>query len=287
VSGARTADVVLRWLGASAGFVRVADPGERPGYLVPGRTGSPGLVQAADSWLVHDGRVRAFDLHEQRFSAACGEMFGVDRERVREFLLAALDRVPAEGRWFPRAELIVDSGVPYLQFRIRPAPPRGRTIRLWVSPEPDMRQRPGVKGPDLSWLGRQRQAAMDAGADEAVLLSSDGSVTEGSTTSLLWWRGETLCAPPDDGRLLPGVTRSLLLDAAGAIGVPVSFENRTPAELDGLEAWAVNALHGIRLVTAWMEAGIVPGPADRVSRWQAYLDGLSREIRPWPAEAAR
>lgn len=249
--------------------------------------GEPGEILAVDSWLVAGGRVRAFGAHVRRFGAACRALAGIDADRTREFLLDAMGRVPGEGRWFPRAELIDVAGDPRLRLRIRPAPPRGHSVRLWISPSPDGRTNPAVKGPDLDWLAARRQAAVAAGADEAVLLSADGRVLEGSTTSILWWHGDTLCAPPQDGRLLPGTTRELLLDAARAAGVPLSLRSPLPSELDGLEVWAVNALHGIRPVTAWVGAGLAPGPAHRAPRWQEYLDGLVREVTPGPAGAAR
>ncbi|MBO0804885.1 MAG: aminotransferase class IV [Nocardiopsaceae bacterium] len=261
---------LLMWHGADAGFRAAREPGE---------------VRVIDSWLVDDGRVRAFGAHERRFGAAIGTLAGIDRERTREFLLAAMARVPAGGRWFPRVELADVAGSPRLRLRIRPAPPQGHSVRLWVSPSPDARANPEVKGSGLDWLSAQREAAVAAGADEAVLLDADGRVLEGTATSILWWHGDTLCAPPEDGRLLPGITRELLLDAADAAGVPVSFRAPLLAELDGLEVWAVNALHGIRPATAWVGTGIAAGPALRALRWQVYLDGLGREVRPGPAEA--
>ncbi|MBO0776260.1 MAG: aminotransferase class IV [Actinobacteria bacterium] len=261
---------VLRWHGASAGFLPPEEPGE---------------IWAVDSWLVDESRVRAFGAHERRFGRACGALAGISRARTRDFLLAAMARIPSRGRWFPRAELVGIAGNPRLQFRIRPAPPRADSVRLWISPSPDARTNPAVKGPDLDWLAAQRKSAVAAGADEAVLLSRDGHVLEGSTTSILWWRGDTLCLPPEDGRLLPGTTRKVLLDAAVVTGVPVSFTSVPPARLGGLEVWAVNALHGIRPVTAWVGSGIAPGPANRAPRWQVYLDDLAREVTPGPAEA--
>jgi branched-subunit amino acid aminotransferase/4-amino-4-deoxychorismate lyase len=280
-----TGEALLWWDGARAGF--------RPaGFRAAGfrAAGERGEIRVIDSWLVADGRVRAFDAHERRFGRACAALAGVDRERTREFMRAAIARVPAAGRWFPRAELADVDGVdgnPRLRLRIRPAPPRGHSVRLWISPSADARTNPAVKGPDLDWLAAQRKAAVAAGADEAVLLSPDGRVREGSTASILWWRGDTLCAPPADGHLLPSVTRELLLRAVEAAGYPVSISSAEPAGLGGLEVWTVNALHGIRPVTAWAGTGIVAGPAQRAPRWQAYLDGLSREVRPGPARAAR
>ncbi|MGH3165771.1 MAG: chorismate-binding protein, partial [Trebonia sp.] len=58
-----------------------------------------------DSWLVDDGKILGFDAHVRRFAAACGDLFGMEEEQVREFMRAAAGRVPARGRWFPRAEL--------------------------------------------------------------------------------------------------------------------------------------------------------------------------------------
>jgi branched-subunit amino acid aminotransferase/4-amino-4-deoxychorismate lyase len=253
----------LRWTGVGGRF-EVAD--------------EPGQVKIADSWLVANGQVRAFAAHTRRFSAACAELFSIDTRQTREFMQAVAAWLPAQGRWFPRVELTLASGTPQFQLWIRPAPPRGRTVRLWLPGVPDMRTCPRIKGPDLDWLARQRAAAESADADEAVLLSRSGRVLEGATTSILWWRGNELCAPPDVG-VLPGITRLILLDLAASIGAPITFRCPRPAELAGLEVWAVNALHGIRPVAGWVGADIEPGPARRAQRWQRYLDEFVVPIR--------
>jgi len=254
----------LRWTGAGDGF----EPTDQPGH-----------VWIVDSWLVAEGKVRAFEAHARRFSAACAELSGIATEQARQFMHAAAGRLPAEGRWFPRAELALASGIPRLQLWIRPAPPPGRTVRLWLSATPDTRTCPRIKGPDLDWLARQREAAAAAGADEAALVSRVGQVLEGATTSILWWRDNKLCAPDEGASVLPGITRSVLLDAAAASGVPIVFSSPGPAELAGLEVWAVNALHGIRPVTGWVGAHIEPGPVRQAARWQRYLDEIASPIR--------
>lgn len=259
----------LRWTGATGRFESATEPGQ---------------LQVADSWLVTDGRIRAFGAHVRRFSAACAELFGIETGQSRRFMQAAAARIPVQGRWFPRAELALASGAPRLQFWIRPAPPLGRTVRLWLPSVPDARTCPRIKGPDLDWLARQRADAVAAGADEALLLSPSGRILEGATTSILWWQGEELCVPPEDAGVLPGITRLVLLDLAAFIGVPVFFGSPRPAELDGLEVWAVNALHGIRPVTGWLGADIEPGPARRAGRWQRYLDEF---VAPVTADQGR
>jgi branched-subunit amino acid aminotransferase/4-amino-4-deoxychorismate lyase len=214
-------------------------------------------------------------LHVRRFAGACADLLGIPTQETSTFVDAAVAQVPVEGRWFPRVELALDSGVPRFQLWIRPAPSREKAVRLWISKEPDRRLLPAVKGIDLNYLARLRHQARRAGADEALILSSDCRLCEGASTSILWWRADTLCAPPDAPSLLRGVTRTILWKAVRAAGLRVAFERPEALELDGLEVWAVNALHGIRPVIRWVGAPIEAGPGRRAPRWSAYLDRLA------------
>ena len=215
---------------------------------------------AADSWLVADGRVRAVERHWARFSAACAE-HGVDTQAFRADVERA---VPARGRWFPRVELRADGE---LTVRVRPAPPAEPTVVAWIADVPDPRRAPRVKGPDLERLAALRERARAHGAGEAVLADADGRLLEGAYTSLLWWEGETLCAVPDDAPILPGVTRALLIELAGA----VELRRPAPRDLAGRETWLVSALHGIRAVTRW-RGGPSAGEAPRAPSWQRRLE---------------
>lgn len=229
-----------------------------------------------DSWLVEDGRVVSPGAHAERFATACAALFSVPRGHTATFVRAAMRHIPSRGRWFPRVELAVDGGEPGFRLWLRPAPPRAATVRVWVYDGPDRRRHPSVKGPDLAWLADVRSAARHRGADEAVLLAADGRLTEGTTTGLLWWRGSTLCTTePERPDVLPSVTRADLLAIAAASGVRVAFERPRPQDLDGLETWAVNALHGIRPVRRWTGSGIAAGPATRARTWQAKLAALA------------
>jgi branched-subunit amino acid aminotransferase/4-amino-4-deoxychorismate lyase len=217
----------LRWTGD--GFVSCADPGD---------------VRIIDSFLVTDGKARAVDKHLRRFCLSCKSLYGVRADR---FAGAAAMRIPLTGRWFPRLELAVasDGGEVQLGLWLRAAPAPGSAVRLWVPPTPDQRIRPRVKGPDLPYLAELRDSAHSAGADEAVLVSTDGYVLEGATTSLMWWRGNTLCVPPTE-LVLPSVTREVLLELAAARGIPLRSDLAAPGELRTVPVWAVNALHGVR-----------------------------------------
>lgn len=256
-----------------------ADPGKRllwdpgSGEFAP-MTENPDAC-VVDSWLVQDGRGRAVRRHANRFASACASAFALPVEQTRAFAGAAAGRIPSAGRWFPRIELAIAGGRPQWRLWLRPAPPRMEEVRMWADPLPDSRRQPDVKGADLDLLAVRRAAARDAGADEALLVSADGTVREGASTSVLWWRGDVLCGPPPTSRILGGITRDLLLEAVAASSNRVAFEDLAPAELDGLEVWAVNALHGIRPVTRWVNVPITAGRAHRAQRWNGYLDHLA------------
>ncbi|MFH8628509.1 aminotransferase class IV [Streptomyces lydicus] len=244
------------------------------GALVP--AGPPGTVHAIDSWLCAEGRVRGLPLHLRRFAAACEALGGPPDPQVHAFFQAVAERLPATGTWFPRVELAVDNRELLLHLWIRPAPALGDSVRLWTAEGPDRRSRPDIKGLDLDRLTALRNEALAAGADEALLLDAAGRLVEGATTSLLWWRDDVLCTPPDTPRRLASVTRELLLGIAAGQGIRTARETPTPRALDGLEVWAVNALHGIRPVTQWTSAQVSAGPAIRAPRWRGHLSRLAQ-----------
>ncbi len=259
---------------------------ERGARLTPAE--DSGGLQVADSWLVHDGRVRGLDRHAERFREACARLFEVPAELTTRFLRAATERLPATGRWFPRVELVRVERQLRFRLWLRPAPPVTDTVRLWPNGVLDRRRQPDVKGVDLDYLLKLRASAVTAGADEAVLLSSAGHVLEGATTSIVWWRGRTLCGPPPGPGLLPGVTRALLTEVAVAAGHPVSAELAVPADLSGFPVWTVNALHGIRPVIAGLGRCTSTDLAD-AGRWRTRLRALAVPVGPGlvPAESTR
>jgi branched-subunit amino acid aminotransferase/4-amino-4-deoxychorismate lyase len=241
----------------------------------------PATIEAADSWLVADGLVRGLELHRSRF------MTSIPRGRYRQvdpdaFWTASLAAIPRTGLWFPRVELRTQLLRPQLLFRLREAPELRRSIVLATHTGRDPRTAPRFKGPDLEAMTRLRTEAQKAGADEAVLLSPEGFVAEGSTTCLAWWRGDALCVPASDIERIDGVTVRSLITLATALGVDVLYESVTPSDLDGMEVWALNALHGIRIVTSWVGGPATAEEPGRLAAWQKRLDALRRPL-PDPA----
>jgi branched-subunit amino acid aminotransferase/4-amino-4-deoxychorismate lyase len=253
------------------------------GLIDPGpadRAGQQAPLLVADSWLVREGRVRALDWHGQRFAGGCAQTGCVAPSEVARFWAAVVSRLPADGDWFPRVEL---ASVPQgrLALRLRPAPRRTESVQVWVPPTPDPRQTPRRKGPDLGVLADLRQAAVAAGGNEALLRTPDGVVLEGATTNLLWWDGDVLYVPsPPELPVLAGVTTRLVQAYADERGIDVRYVRSRLGSLAGREVWFVNALHGIRPVTAWIGADVQVGPALRSVTWRDWLDGVSEPVVP-------
>ena len=52
-----------------------------------------------------------------------------------------------------------------------------------------------------------RAEADAAGAQEAILLNTDGCIAEGTSSNVFWLEGDAVCTTPLPSGALPGVTR--------------------------------------------------------------------------------
>jgi branched-subunit amino acid aminotransferase/4-amino-4-deoxychorismate lyase len=162
-------------------------------------------------------------------------------------------------------------------FRLRSAPERTNNVAVTTWRQADPRTTPRIKGPDLAAMTRIRTAIQPLGAGEAVLLES-GYVVEGASSGLLWWRGDILCGPREEFDRVDSVTVRSVLTLATALGIETYSEPVTPAELEGTELWSLNALHGIRIVTNWIDGVPLAQKPGRLATWRARLDALRKPI---------
>ena len=224
-------------------------------------------IEVATSFLVSDGRALALELHRARFLASAPD--------AQQFWDAAVASIPRQGDWFPRFESHRGGR---LLFRLRSAPTLQRSLSVMTHDSADPRRVPLVKGPDLETMLRLRTEAQQHGADEQVILTGDGYVVETSQSALVWWRGSILCSPPDEFARVDSVTARSLLTLAGALGTDLHTEPVTPAELDGTEVWALNSLHGARIVTRWHGGPALAELPGRLALWRDRLTILRHEL---------
>jgi branched-chain amino acid aminotransferase len=124
----------------------------------------------------------------------------------------------------------------------------------------------------------RREAAGD-GADEALMLNTEGRVAELSAANLFAVRGGELVTPSVEEGALPGITRGLVLELAGRSGLSAREARLEPGELAGAEeALATNSILEVCPVAELDGVALgegVPGPV--TSRLQtAYAEEIAR-----------
>jgi D-alanine transaminase len=86
-----------------------------------------------------------------------------------------------------------------------------------------------------------RQGAVDAGAQEAILIR-DGNAVEGAASNLFIVSNNLLITPPKSNSLLPGITRDLVLELAARNHVPYAEANIRLADLEAAdEIWLTSS----------------------------------------------
>jgi len=188
-----------------------------------------------ETMLVVRGVPIEFDSHLARLGASIAVLFGATltddtREAVEEHARGIqLGRLrvtlsPSGDRVELRQEIVTAEVDPALVF---PSPERA-VIAHSVLVEGGLGAH---KWADRDLLG---EAESDLGAGEVPLLVDRGGVVlEASRANVFAVRGETLVTPPADGRLLPGIARRRVMEAADASGL---LPHETELTIDDLIA---------------------------------------------------
>ncbi len=188
---------------------------------------------------VRDHRVRGLDLHLARLRTASGEVFGgdLDEDLVRGHIRHAL------------ADDVVDASLRVYVFQ----PHDALSVMVTVDPPgepPAAPQRllsvPYTRPfPHLKHLGgfaqaHHRKLARDAGYDDALLVTPDGLVTEGATTNIGFFDGDTVVWP--DAPVLLGITMQLVNTA---LAVPPRLAEIRLEDLPSFDAAFLTNARGI------------------------------------------
>jgi D-alanine transaminase len=137
----------------------------------------------------------------------------------------------------PRAHVFPDPPVPPTELIVVRPYDDGPAARLRESgarmiSRPDLRwKRCDIKSTNLLANVLASEAARRAGCHEAVLIDSEGFVTEATHSSLLWVRQGRLEGTPEGHEILPGMTRGLTLRLIKPLGLPFAGARVTLATL--------------------------------------------------------
>ncbi len=132
---------------------------------------------------------------------------------------------------------------------------------------------PGI----LARLELRRAATAEFAADEAVMRTTDGYLAEGATSNLFFVDGGVLKTPTADLPILPGITRSVVLDLAEDEGFSVRTSRYTLDDLrDADEVFLTNSTWEIRPVTGVDGIDVGVGPMTKLLA-RLYDERVERE----------
>jgi D-alanine transaminase len=167
--------------------------------------------------------------------------------------------------------------------------------KRWKAPAPELLSKGAavITLPDQRWARRDikcislvanilaKQAAAEQGAYEAWLIDSDGMVTEGSSTSAwIVTAGGELLTRPNGVEILPGVTRSVVVDVVRALGIKLQVRAFSREEAYGAREAFLTSVSNFVLPITRIDGKPVgvgkPGPVATRLR-EAYLKAVRHD----------
>ena len=122
-----------------------------------------------------------------------------------------------------------------------------------------------------------RAEADAAGADEALLLNTEGFVVEGASSNLFWIEDNTVCTPPLAAGILPGVTRAVVWEICGQLGLQIREANIEAERLrctDGIFV-SLSSLGVVEIAS--LDGENVKNSAISKQIWERYAELLARK----------
>lgn len=143
---------------------------------------------------------------------------------------------------------------------LQPVPESYKTKGIAAITVPDIRwQNCHIKAITLLPNSLLKQQAQDAGAQEALLIR-DGYLTEGSASNAYAVIAGQIYTAPKDEKVLPGITRDLVLELAAKANIPVVEQAVSEQQLrDADEIWVSSSTKEVLPVTTLDGAAVNSG----------------------------
>ena len=123
-----------------------------------------------------------------------------------------------------------------------------------------------------------RKYARARGFDDGIMRNTKGAITEASTASIFFIKGEGIITPPTSDGMMPGVIRHVVLDLCERLGIEYHEQSIYPTELAATEgAFMTNSLIGIQGIHSINEKVYTPTDLQEHLNHglQTYLQGNS------------
>ncbi len=122
-----------------------------------------------------------------------------------------------------------------------------------------------------------RAEAEEKGADEALLLNTNGEVAETAGGNLFWIYQDHVCTVPTGRGVLPGITRAVVLEICQTLGLETQKRIIKPEQLrNATGIFVTQSALGIVPVAAFDGLPVAPSPlVDQIA--SAYDEMLRRE----------
>lgn len=134
----------------------------------------------------------------------------------------------------------------------------------------------GVKSTSYATNMAAQRHAQELGVDDAVLVSSDGEVLEGPTSSAAWVRDGTLVTPPAEVGILPGLTMAVVLELCAELGFAAEVRRTSVEELAGAdEVLLAGSVRGVVPVVELDGRPLAVGPVTAALR-DAFEERLTQ-----------
>jgi aminodeoxychorismate lyase len=123
-----------------------------------------------------------------------------------------------------------------------------------------------------------RAEAEEKGADEALLINTNGEVAETTSGNLFWVFQDKICTVPTGRGVLPGITRAVVLEICQSLGLETNKRVIKPEALRYSQGIFISqSVLGIVPVTAFDGLPVTPSPlVDQISR--AYDEMLAKSL---------
>ena len=202
-----------------------------------------------------------------------GQLIGQNK-MPEAVLRVTLTRGPGERGYTPQT-----NSQPTVVMTLHTAPPSGNPIR-WSLATSSFRVLAADPLAEFKTMNKlthvmARIEAAEKGADEALLINTNGEVAETASGNLFWVSHNRVCTVPTGHGVLPGITRAVVLEICQTLGLQTTQRVIKPGALKNSEGiFITQSALGIVPVATFDGEPVAPSPlVDQISR--AYNEMLA------------